>query len=153
MSAAATLLPTALGLGLLTTGRGWREGFRYESGMAMIGAGTIVGPSVGQLYARGGLSAVLTFTLRALTSSVMLFGLAKQFRGGEENDSLGTALSVVGGVPTGLLAIYDIFNAATQAEATRYEAGYAQAAPLELMSISRCGAMPCSTAVLTADLN
>lgn len=145
MSAAATLVPVGVGIALLTTGRGFEEGIRFDFGMGSIAAGSIAGPSVGLIYADGGWDAVITFLLRAVTGSVMLTGLGFKLRGAEERDGLGLALSLVGGVPTGLLALYDVYAAARSAQQSRYEEGHARLrrSASELADVALCGPIPC----------
>lgn len=147
MSAGATVVPLTLSAILLATGRGADEGIRFDAGMVTLGLGSVVGPSAGQLYARGGTDAFVTFLLRAVTGAVMLVGVGFALRGPDNRQVLGTSLAVTGGVPTGLLAIYDIYAAAISARDARYEAGYAEIeVPPELVDVALCGPMPCARA-------
>ena len=59
------------------------------------------------------------------------------------------ALAIIGGIPTGLLALFDIFDAASTARTSRQRAGHSLAAVSggssgELASIAACGPIPCS---------
>jgi hypothetical protein len=144
MSASATAVPLAMTAILLGTGRGSEEGIRFDLAMVTLGLGSVLGPSAGQIYASGGTDAFVTFLLRAVTGAVMVAGVGYKLRGNERQDGMGMALAVAGAVPTGLLAIYDIYAASVSATEARYGAGYAQAPiPAELMEIAVCGPIPC----------
>ena len=146
LSTASTALPTTIGIALLTTGAGPREGARYDAAMVSLISGVVFGPSAGQLYAGGGLSAFLTFALRAVTASVMLTGIHFGLRGTAEQDGLGQALAWVGGIPTGLLIIYDTVNATTQAEQATYAETVHEPQPTTPWEgILGCGPIPCPT--------
>ena len=70
LCAASTALPVAVGSVVLSTGRGADEGVRLSSGLALIGGGAAVGPSIGQFYGRGGTNAWVTLGLRLVRSRV-----------------------------------------------------------------------------------
>lgn len=147
LSAGSTLLPVAVGTGLLLTGRGSEEGIRFDIGISAVGIGAVIGPSVGQLYAGGGIDALVSFILRAITGAIMTVGIGLKLRGDEDNQGAGTALAVVGGIPTGLLAIYDVYAATKAAQQARYREGHAVLPEQEvqkLVSIARCGPIPCA---------
>ncbi len=146
LSASATLVPLSVTLGLWSTGRGTREGLRFDIGMVALGAGVVVGPSVGQIYASGGVDAVVTFLIRSVTSSVMLAGVGLKLRGDDERQGLATALTALGAVPTGLLAIYDIVGAASSARETKYQDSMTLRFQEHehLVDIARCGPIPCA---------
>ena len=150
LSTGSTLIPVAIGTGLLTTGRGADEGLRFDMALGTIALGSIAGPTVGMLYGEAGIDALVTFLLRLLTGGIMVAGLGLRLRGGENVRGLGLALLVVGAIPTGLLAIYDIFAAASAATEARRASGIggssASLLAPELLSIARCGPVPCSTA-------
>ena len=77
----------------------------------------------------------------------MLIGVGYNLRGPDNRKVLGTSLAVTGGVPTGLLAIYDIYAAAVSAKEARYEAGYAEIeVPPDLREVALCGPLPCARA-------
>lgn len=123
LSVACTVVPSALTLGLWSTSRGTTEGIRFDVGIATLAAGSIVGPSVGQLYAESGTNLIVALLLRAVTGTVMLTGVGFWARGDPEDRGLGQALTAVGGVPTALLALYDIVDASDSAvEAKRARA-------------------------------
>jgi hypothetical protein len=144
MSAGATALPLAITGILWGTGRGTDEGVRLDAGMVTLGVGSILGPSAGQLYARGGVDAFLTFLLRAVTGAVMLTGVGFRLRGAENKQTMGLALAITGAVPTGALALYDIYAAAVSAKEAGYEEGYgAVTIPPDLMELAVCGPIPC----------
>src|SRR5687767_7512739 len=103
LSVGSTLIPVAVGTGLLVTGRGPDEGLRFDIGLAAIAVGSIAGPTVGQLYGQGGWDTLVSFLLRALTGTIMTLGIAFDLRGSENTQSAGLALAIVGGIPTGLL--------------------------------------------------
>jgi len=123
LSAASTLVPIAATTSLWATGRGIDEGVRFDLGMVFLGLGAIAGPSIGQFYAEGGTNAVLSLILRTITGGVMLGGIGLIGRGGESGQDVGTALTLIGGIPTALLALYDIIDASdTAIEARRRRA-------------------------------
>ena len=149
LSASATAVPLALAAVLLGTGRGAEEGIRFDAGMVTLGLGSILGPSVGQMYARGGVDAFVTWLLRAVTGAVMLTGVGFRLRGPTNRKILGTSLAITGAVPTGLLAIYDIYAASVSATEARYNRSDAQmSVPRELVSVALCGPIPCATEVM-----
>ena len=145
LSVGSTVIPVAVGTALIFTGRGADEGLRFDIAMAAIGIGSIFGPSAGQLYGGGGVDALVTFILRVITGGIMLAGLGLKLRGHEQNQTAGTALAVVGGIPTGLLGIYDMYAASVSAKESRYEEGHAriERERRELASIMVCGPIPC----------
>ena len=85
--------------------------------------------------------------LRTLTGAIMVAGIGLSLRGSESARSAGKPLAIVGGIPTGLLGIWDIFDSYRSAIATRREAGHGYQTgtvlPPELDSLFRCGALPC----------
>jgi hypothetical protein len=134
---------------LLGTGRGSEEGIRFDVSLACIAVGSIVGPSVGQIYASGGTDAIITFVLRVITGSVMTTGLGFSLRSEDPTTKrTGTAMLVLGGIPTAFLGVWDWFGAASSAKQTRYRQGHAGIAPPdldpELVSLATCGAIPCA---------
>lgn len=144
MSVGATAIPLTLSTILLATGRGSDEGIRYDAGMATLALGAIVAPSAGQIYAGGGTDAFVTFLLRAVTGAVMVTGVGYRLRGAPNRQTMGMALALTGGVPTGLLAIYDIYAASVSATEARYKEGHAQLVlPADLIGVARCGPIPC----------
>ncbi len=148
LSVASTLVPLAVTAGLFFTGRGTDEGIRFDIGMTTLGLGVIVGPSVGQIYGSGGVDAFLTFLLRGVTGATMLTGIGLRVRGRDEGiQSLGTALSVIGAIPTLLLALWDIIGASTSAKQARYDAGHGYrtslSVPDDLIGVAVCGPIPC----------
>ena len=148
LSVSSTLLPIGITAGLFLTGRGVSEGIRFDIGMSTLAVGAIVGPSVGQIYGKGGVDALLTFLLRTITGGVMVTGVGIRLRGDEDLSQLGTSLAVLGGIPTLLLALWDFWGAATSAREARYEAGHGYRSaidvPDDLRSVALCGAIPCS---------
>ena len=150
MSAGATALPLAVTGILWGTGRGSDEGVRFDVGMVTLGLGSIVGPSAGQIYAHGGVDAFLTFLLRAVTGAVMVTGVGYRLRGAENRQTMGLALAVTGAVPTGLLAIYDIYASAVSAKEAGYREGHGQVVmPDDLRELAVCGPIPCPVGDLT----
>lgn len=147
MSIGSTLIPIAVGTGLLLTGRGADEGIRFDAGLGSVGIGSIGGPSVGMLYAGAGVDMLITLLLRVLTGGIMVAGMGLRLRGGEDVRGLGLPLLVVGAIPTAFLAIYDFISAASTAKESSRNAGVASAPliPPEILSVARCGAIPCST--------
>lgn len=144
MSAGATAIPLTLSGILLGTGRGADEGIRFDLGMATLGIGVTVGPSVGQIYASGGTDALVLFLLRTVTGAVMTTGVGFRLRGAPNRQTMGMALALTGGVPTGLLALYDIYAASVSATEARYKEGHAQISlPADLIGVARCGPIPC----------
>lgn len=147
LSVASTLVPLAVTAGLFFTGRGVDEGIRFDVGMTTLGLGAIVGPSIGQIYGSGGGDAFITFILRGITGGLMLTGIGLSVRGNEDYHSLGNALGWLGGIPTFLLALWDIIGAATSAKQARYDAGHGYRTSLDLtddlISVAVCGPIPC----------
>ncbi|MCA9551722.1 MAG: hypothetical protein KC933_16915 [Myxococcales bacterium] len=144
MSVGATALPLAITGIMWGTGRGADEGVRLDVGMIALGLGSIVGPSAGQIYAHGGVDAFLTFLLRAVTGAVMLTGVGFKLRGAENKQLMGSALAITGAVPTGLLAIYDMYAASVSAREAGYREGYGQVViPPDLQELAVCGPIPC----------
>lgn len=146
LSAGSTVIPLAVSGGLLLTGRGSSEGLRYDLGKVFLGIGAIPGPSIGQIYGRGGVDALVTFLLRAVTGAVLILGVSYALRGDENQTGTGNALLWLGGVPTGLLAIWDIYAASVSAREARYEEGHAEVwGPNQiLVDVARCGPIPCA---------
>jgi len=118
LSLACTLIPIAVTAGLWATGDGVDEDVRLGLGMAFLGLGTIVGPSAGAFYTEDTGEAFLTMGIRAVTGSIMLSGVGLYTRGGDDRETLGTALTIVGAVPTGLVLIYDLWTAPKKARAS-----------------------------------
>jgi hypothetical protein len=114
LSLTATLVPIAVAAGLLATGEGGRENIRFSLSMALLGAGAVFGPSIGKFYAKDPGEATLTILLRGVTTSVLLAGVGVKTRKPDQ-ETLGTALIVAGGVPTGLVALYDFWTAPKRA--------------------------------------
>lgn len=148
LSTGSTAIPVGISGGLLLFGRGKAEGIRFDLGITALAVGASFGPSVGQIYGDGGTDAVVAFVLRTLTTGVMVTGAAISMRGDEGAAGAGDALFVLGAIPTTLLAVWDIFGAASSARAARYRAGHSGSAALELepsvLSLLRCpGPIPC----------
>lgn len=148
MSATATLLPVAVGTGLLLTGRKDTEGVRLASAFSCISVGLAFGPWSGQLYAGSGVDGTVTMLLRTLTTGATMTGLGLTLRGGEDVKAPATALMVLGGIPTAILAGYDIIDAADTAREARIRPAADLATPEDLYSIAVCGAFPCDEATL-----
>ena len=125
LSVGSTLIPVGVGTGLLLTGRGPDEGIRFDVGVTTIAIGSIAGPTVGQLYGKGGWDALVSFILRAITGSVMSVGIALHLRGNEDSQSAGLPLLILGAIPTVLLAAYDVWAAQDSAKEARYREGHA----------------------------
>lgn len=144
LGATATLLPIAVGAGLLTIGRGSQEGTRFTAGLTSISIGAIVGPTTGQLYAGGGVDTVVTLLLRTVTGGLAVSGLGLALRGSEEEQTPAIALLSIGGATTLALAIYDIVDAPSTARESRIRAS-ARSGPThpELYSVAVCGPIPC----------
>ncbi|MEL7372627.1 MAG: hypothetical protein AAFN74_27120 [Myxococcota bacterium] len=150
LSTSSTLVPLGIAAGLLATGDGSREGIRFDLALAFTALGATVGPSVGQFYARGGTNAWVTLGLRLATSTAMTAGMGVKLRGAPEDQTLGNALLWLGLVPTTLLGLYDIVTAYSTARESKYrDTQIARRTELgltpELVSVARCGAMPCSS--------
>lgn len=135
LSLASTLGPATITAGLWGTGRGVEEGIRFDIGVAALAVGSILGPSIGQFYAESGTNAIVALLLRAVTGSVMLTGIGFVARGDEDDQGLGTALTVVGAVPTGLLALYDIVDASDSAVEAKRRRATASTVPLPELDI------------------
>ena len=146
LSTTSTLVPIGLTTALWLDGRGTDEGLRFDLGMTFLGLGAIFGPSMGQIYAEGGGDAWLSLFLRAITGSVMATGAGLWIRGeSSKAQSSGRVLSFVGGVPTLLLAIYDIFDARANAREGQARRGHGYTASLpmieEIGDLSPCSAV------------
>jgi hypothetical protein len=117
LSAASTIVPISLTLILWAPEDGLAEDVRFNTGMISLGLGSILGPSIGGFYAGGQSDTWITLLLRTLTGSLMLSGIGLAARG-EEGSSrdLGQALAWSGAIPTGLLAIYDLWTVPGRAE-------------------------------------
>jgi hypothetical protein len=124
LSAGSTLVPLGITAALLLTGPGKDEDVRFDLALFTMATGSIVGPSIGQIYASGGVDAVVTFILRMLTGALMVTGTGLALRSGNAQDA-GVALAVLGAVPTLFLAAWDVFGAASSAKAARYAEGHA----------------------------
>ena len=133
-------IPVGIGTGLLLSGRGSDEGLRFDIGLATIAVGSIAGPTVGQLYGQGGWDTLVSFLLRLITGAVMTVGIGIDIRGGEDVKSAGLAMAIVGGIPTGLLAIYDVWAAQDSAKEAKYREGHALIdAPTQRAELASCG--------------
>lgn len=149
LSAGSTVLPISVAAGLLLNGRGADEGVRFDISLACVAIGSIAGPSVGQIYGKGGVDAIVTFVLRFFTGGLMTTGLGLRLRSDDETTrSTGTAMLVLAGIPTAFLGIWDWFGAASSAKQTRYREGHASFIPEdvspELVSLMSCPrAIPC----------
>lgn len=143
LSLASTLTPMAVTAGLWATGRGPEEGIRFDVGIGALAVGAIVGPSIGQFYAEAGTNAWVSLLLRSVTGSIMLTGVGFWARGAEEDAGLGQALTVVGGVPTTLLALYDIVDASSSAVEARRNRATASLPPpaVDIGGFSLCDAL------------
>lgn len=130
LSAACTVVPLAVTVALWTPAPGVGEPVRFDLGMTFIGLGSVIGPSVGQVYAGAGSDAVVSFILRTITASVMMVGSGFWARS-EEQRGLGQALTVVGGIPTALLALYDIFGASSSAIESAAQRGHGVSSSVE----------------------
>lgn len=125
ISTGTTIIPLSATAALWTGDRGTGEGVRFDLGMMFLALGAIIGPSVGQIYAEGGADAWTVFILRAITASIGIAGAGLWARGSNfDVRNAGRALSAVGGVPTLLLAVYDIWDAADNAVDTQRRRGY-----------------------------
>lgn len=148
LSLGSTLVPVGVSGALLFQRRGSDEGLRFDLGLTFLGMGAIGGPSVGQFYAGAGGDAVVTLLLRALTGAVLLVGTGLALRGDGGTQDAGEALAVLGGVPTVLLAAWDVIGAASSAREARYREGHGPATsiatPADIASLARCpGPVPC----------
>lgn len=143
MGATATLLPMAVGAGLLTIGRGYREGARLTAGLSAISLGAVFGPTTGQLYAGASVDTVVTLLLRSVTGAVAVSGLGLTLRGSQNERTPAIALLSVGGVATVALALYDIIDAPSTARESRIRAALPTPDP-ELYSVAVCGPFPCA---------
>jgi hypothetical protein len=126
LSVGSTLVPIGITGILFFTGNGYDETVRFDLGMTTLALGSVFGPSIGQIYAGGGVDAWVTFFLRIITGGVMVTGTGLALKGtGEGAQTAGTALAVIGAVPTVFLAAWDVFGAAKAAKAARYREGHA----------------------------
>jgi hypothetical protein len=145
---ASTAVPIAATTGLWLSGEGPNEGIRFDLGMIFLAAGTIVGPSIGQIYAKAGGDAWVSFILRAITGTVMLSGIGLATRGESEGaQSGGTALAVIAGIPTAFLAGWDIFGSSTSAVEAAVEAGHGRTRRRSSVEIDLGGFNLCSAFV------
>lgn len=144
LGTAATLIPIAVGTGLLLTERGPDEGVRLASGLTTISLGAAVGPYAGQLYAGGGTDGLVTFALRSLTTGVFTTGLTLRLRGGEDQRDAAHALMVLGAIPTLLLAGYDIIDSMDTARESRIRTLGDGSGAADLFSVAVCGPIPCA---------
>lgn len=121
LSVASTLIPIGLTLILWVPNDGLQEDVRLNTGMVSLGLGSILGPSIGGFYAGGGGDTWITLLLRTLTGSLMLSGIGLAARAELEGSrDLGQALAWAGAVPTGLVALYDLWTVPGRArEASR----------------------------------
>jgi hypothetical protein len=71
LSAASTVVPLGGAALLFFTGPGYHEAIRVDLGMVFAALGTLLGPSIGQIYAHGGTDAWVTFFLRGVTGTVL----------------------------------------------------------------------------------
>lgn len=111
LSVTSTLIPIGLTLLLWVPGEGTDENVRLNTGMVSLGLGSILGPAIGGFYAGGGSDTWITLILRTLTGSLMLTGIGLAARAPETSGrDLGRALGWSGAVPTGLLALYDLWT-------------------------------------------
>ena len=139
LSVGSTIIPVGIAASLLLTGRGADEGLRFDLSIAFIAIGSVAGPSVGQLYGQGGWDALLSFLLRAVTGAVMTAGVGLHLRGGEDTQSAGLPLMIVGGIPTLLLAIYDVWAAQDSAKEAKYREGHALIGTTDRGALASCG--------------
>ena len=149
LSATSTLFPLGLATGLLTTGKGVNEGFRFDMALAFIGVGSVVGPSAGQFYAGGGTNAWVTLGLRLVTAGTMTAGLGLKLRGEGDDPTVGDALFWVGLVPTALLGLYDIISAYSTAKESRYRDAPIAGLTPKLLNVAICGPVPCAVTEAT----
>ncbi len=127
LSLSSTLVPIGVTGVLFFTGNGTDENVRFDLGLTTLALGAILGPSIGQIYAHGGVDAWVTFFLRIITGGIMVAGTGLAFRGVQDAQTAGVALAILGAVPTAFLAGWDIFGAASAARAQRYKEGHALA--------------------------
>ncbi|MCC7380450.1 MAG: hypothetical protein IT384_01365 [Deltaproteobacteria bacterium] len=152
LSAASTAVPLLVTGALWLTGEGVDEGIRFDVGLTCLGLGAILGPSIGQIYGQGGTDAWVSFFLRGATGAVLLTGVGLAARGQDEGiRGAGVALAVVGGIPTTLLALYDIVDSHSSAIEAAQRKGHGRIAeletPLSIGAFSLCSAFadrPCS---------
>jgi hypothetical protein len=148
ISTAATVVPMGVTAGLWLNERGTDEGIRFDLGLVFLGVGSIVGPSTGQIYAQAEGDAWVTFILRGITGGVMVTGVGFWARGDSDGaKTTGTALTFIGGVPTLLLAIYDIVDSSSSAVRAAHRSGHSSSAALDpalfdLGDLSLCEAVP-----------
>lgn len=142
LGAGGTAIPLAVSGALLFAGRGYDEGIRFDLGLAFLAVGASVGPSFGKIYAEGGGDAWVTFLLRTATTAILTTGVGLSLRGDTEGlQTAGNALSVLGGIPTGLLAIYDIATSASSAVEAGRRRGHERRAEILLRDEEIFGAL------------
>jgi hypothetical protein len=129
LSLGSTLVPIGVSGVLFFTGNGTDENVRFDLGLTTLALGAILGPSIGQVYAHGGVDAWVAFFLRLITGGIMVAGTGLAFRGTGDGQTAGIALAILGAVPTAFLAGWDIFGAASAAKAQRYQEGHALSPP------------------------
>jgi hypothetical protein len=127
LSAASTVVPLGGAAILFFTGSGYHEAIRVDLGMALAAIGTLLGPSIGQIYAHGGTDAWVTFFLRGITGTVFLIGTdyALVSEDGGSGQAAGRTVAIIAGIPTGLLALYDIVTAGSNAASYSRRSQYA----------------------------
>lgn len=72
---------------------------------------------------------MVTFLLHTVTGAAMSTGVGLRIRGNEAQEDTGTALAILGGIPTLFLAIWDIVGAGRSAREARYREGRAAGLP------------------------
>ncbi len=142
LSAGGTLLPLAVTAGLWSTGRGPAEDVRFDAGLTALALGAVVGPSLGHLHAGTGGDAWVTFLLRAMTGAATCVGVGLALRADGNLREVGAGMTVVAGIPTGLLALYDVFAASSSARERRITR-LAGDPTTSLLDVARCGPIPC----------